>query len=80
MKQIKTIEEIKALCSEGPQDFVILVGKGFRSSKQIQMLDGKFIVFNYIDDSEQEFTKEELNQTNISQAMKAGRFFHEGAA
>jgi len=75
-KRIKTIEQLKQLAKDGLECFILLNG-GLRSSKYISYNpdDNSFYVLNYIDDSEQELTENQLldsEYTNIAEAMEKG--------
>lgn len=61
-----------------PKDFFIYLG-GMRSSKSIQLREGKtlrFNIVNEIDDSEQTLTEVQLfTRSNIGEAMTHGNFY-----
>jgi hypothetical protein len=61
-------------------EFFILLNGNLRSSKRIVWEEGEnqFLIINYIDDSEQELTEEQLmdtSYTNIGLAMTKGALF-----
>jgi len=75
-RRIKTIGQLKELAKNGLECFILLNG-GLRSSKYISYNpdDNSFYVLNYIDDSEQELTENQLldsEYTNIAEAMEKG--------
>ena len=79
--QIKTIEQLKEL-AEGEEgvECVIRLRHGLISRKKIDYIEGQFCVFNYIDESEQFLTEEELmdsGHTNIGLAMEKGALIKE---
>ena len=79
MKKINSIEELKEESKDGAEFFILLNGN-LRSSKRIWYdEDAKhFEVINYIDDSEQALSEEEIMDekfTNIGEAMKKGALF-----
>ena len=75
-KRIRNITQLKELAKDGLECFILLNG-GLRSSKYISYNpdDNSFYVLNYIDDSEQELTENQLldsEYTNIAEAMEKG--------
>ena len=83
MKQITSVEELRAEMAKGNNDFFIGLNFGVKSSKHITDLDdGKFCILNFIDSSEQELSADELYDreiTNIGHAMRHGAFYMEDA-
>lgn len=80
-EQITSIEQLKKE-ARGDKDaeFFILLNGNLRSSKRIvwEEDEQRFLIINYIDDSEQELTKEQLmdtSYTNIGLAMTKGALF-----
>ena len=76
---VTSIEELKKYASaDGGMDFYIaLVGQG-RSSKHISYDGEKFFVLNYIDESEQELSADEIMSDdfgNIGKAIRQNAFF-----
>ena len=75
-KRIRNITQLKELAKDGLECFILLNG-GLRSSKYINYNpdDNSFYILNYIDDSEQELTENQLldsEYTNIAEAMEKG--------
>ena len=73
-KRIRTVAQLKELAKDGLECFILLNG-GLRSSKYIcyKPDDNSFYVLNYIDESEQELTEEQLLDSayaNIGEAMR----------
>lgn len=68
---VETIEHLKELAKDG-REFSIQLAGGFRSSKYIAYLDGKFYIENYIDGDSFDITEEELRagETNIMKAIE----------
>lgn len=79
-RKIKNIEELKSLSTNGLECFILL-NFGLRSSKHV-WYDSEakaFEVINYIDDSEQRLSEEEIIKkefTNIGEAMEKGAFYY----
>ena len=77
-KRIMTIGKLKQLAGRiSGLDCFILLNGGLKSSKHIRYISEhkKFLVWNLIDDSEQELTENQLfdgSLTNIGEAMKKG--------
>ena len=77
MKQIKSLPQLKQESTGGAEFFVLLRGN-LRSSKFINWNGNTFYVLNYIDDSEQEFTQEQLmdrQETIIGEALTKGALY-----
>lgn len=75
-KRITTIEQLKRLAEDGMDCFILLNG-GLRSSKHIRYFpeDNSFYIFNYIDETCQQLTEDQIfnsDHTNIGKAMKQG--------
>ena len=73
-KKIKTIDQLKQLAEDGIE-CCILLNHGVYSVKYISWSVDTFYVFNYIDESDQELTEDQImddNYTNIGKAMKMG--------
>jgi hypothetical protein len=80
-QQIRNPKELRQAIAEGCYEFrLLLMGGACFSRKHITTDDrGRFHIFNYIDDSEQELTARELyTQSNIGEAMQKGAFVREG--
>ena len=77
MKLIKTVIELKELCTElETVDCFIVLNGGARSSKDIQYENNCFKIFNHIDDTEQSLTEEELyTHSNIGEAIDKQTFY-----
>jgi hypothetical protein len=78
-KQIESIEALKKEANRGAEFFIRLKGC-LRSSKYINWDDKEkcFVVWNYIDDTEQELTEAQLMDqdfTNIGYAITRGALF-----
>lgn len=81
-RKINNIDELKQACYDHSASFVMQLNFGLRSSKDIEYNPGnkKFSVLNYIDDSEQTLSEDEImddNITNIGKAIRHGSFFLE---
>lgn len=77
--RIQSVEELKKIAKNGCDCFILLNGC-LRSSKYIQYDDEEntFYVCNYIDDSEETLTEQQLmdrDYTNIGYAMTKGALF-----
>jgi hypothetical protein len=73
--KVKSIEQLKKLASNenGVDCFIALAGGLARSSKQVWYLNGKWEVFNSIDDTEQVLTDGQLHtDSNIGEAIDKG--------
>ena len=75
-RRIMTIEQLKKLAKNGLECFILLNG-GIRSSKFIRYdtQTNSFYIFNYIDDSEQILTEDQIfasDYSNIAEAMNKG--------
>jgi hypothetical protein len=78
IKQIKTIKSLKNVLKDGGKEFFLLLNHGLISRKFIEIRNGKFIVFNYIDDSAQILTEKKIfdkKETLIGEAIKKGAFY-----
>ena len=76
-KKIESIEQLKEE-SKDAGDFFILINYGLRSSKRIWWNGTYFLVYNFIDDSEQKLTPEELyTKSNIGVAIERGACYKE---
>ena len=78
-KQIESIEALKKEANRGAEFFIRLKGC-LRSSKYIDWDEERklFIIWNYIDDTEQVLTEAQLmdrDYTNIGYAMTKGALF-----
>ena len=78
MQRIKvtSIEQLNGLLEKGECEFVIASGC-LRSSKDICKCDDFYSVYNYIDDSTEELTEEQLLESNIGAAMRNGNLYCE---
>ncbi len=77
-KRITSIGQLKKEAQgEDDAEFFILRNGNLRSRKRIiwDEEDKRFFIFNYIDDTEQEPTEEQLIYTNIGYAMTRGALF-----
>ncbi len=81
MYQIKNIKDLDKLLETSENHslecFVALNG-GARSSKDIYKENNIYYVYNYIDDTEDSFTEEELfdpSKTIIGEAINSGNFY-----
>ena len=71
-KVVESIQDLREILNSGKYEYYILLAGGVvRSSKDLEMLnDGRFKIFNYVDDSEQVLTEKELyTQSNIGKAI-----------
>ena len=79
MKKVKSLGHLKDILNDGGmRDFFIQLNFGLRSSKSISYDGEKFWVFNYIDDTEQVLTDEQImddDYTNIGKAIRCGALF-----
>ena len=80
--RIDSVEELRQVLEGGMQEFKLLLNGGVFSRKEIQLKqDGRFQIFNYIDDSERTVTAEELGdptKTMIGEAISKGAFWMYG--
>lgn len=76
---INSIEKLDEILLEEPQDFFIALNSGAKSSKSIfKTSDGFYNILNEIDDSEQQLTKEELfnsDLTHVGEAINKNVFY-----
>lgn len=80
-KKIENINQLKESAKKGCECFIILY-KNLRSSKYIQYdeEENTFYVLNYVDDTEQTLTEQQLmdrEYTNIGYAMTKGALFED---
>lgn len=77
-KKIESVEQLKAE-SKDVGEFFILLNYGLRSCKRIWWNGTHFFIYNFIDDTEQKLTPEQLHSeaTNIGKAIKLGSFYKE---
>lgn len=78
MIQIKTIQQLKEACTDESRDFFIQLNGGIRSSKAIEFHSDAeiFEIFNFIDDTDQLLTEEELfTESNIGKAITKGALY-----
>lgn len=74
----QSIEHLNELLDKGYTDFFIALGGCLRSSKYITWNGtDTYYVLHLIDDSEDEYTAEELMASNIGTAIKNGAFYCE---
>jgi hypothetical protein len=76
-EQIRNCRQLRRAIAAGCYDFrLLLVGGACFSRKHITLEDdGRFCVFNYIDDSVQTLSGKKLyTETNIGSAMEKGAF------
>lgn len=81
-KKITTLDELKQACTNNSAEFIIQLNWGLRSSMSISYNPDtdNFTIFNYIDDTEQELSSEQImneEYTNIGKAITYGSFFQE---
>lgn len=79
-RKINNLDELKQACMDHYASFVLQLNFGLRSSKDIEYNSEKdsFSVYNYIDDSEQVLTPEEIMDnkiTNIGKGISYGAFY-----
>ncbi len=75
--KVTSIEHLDELLEKHvSSEFVIRSGV-LRSSKNIQKQCDKYIVYHYIDDTEEVVTAEELMADNIGAAIRNGNFYCE---
>ena len=81
MKSVKSLEELKSICSNEYKDFYISLANGLaRSSKEIMYNEEEniFHIFSSIDGEYFDYTEKELSQyTNILHAIKTGTLIQE---
>jgi hypothetical protein len=80
--KVTSIEQLKEICLDNQQDFIILLVGGLKSSKCIffDSEDRTWNIVNYIDSSEQCLLENEIVDekiTNIGIAIQNGNFYHE---
>ena len=81
-EKVTSIEHLKELTKDRAEEFVLQLNFGLRSTKRIEWIEEeqKFWVLNYIDDSEQMLTEEQMKdhrETNIGKAIEMGAFWWE---
>lgn len=74
-KKVKSFEHLDELLAKHVYEFAICRGI-LRSSKDITKKGDKYAIFNYIDDSEDLLTLEELKEENIGKAIVNGNFYY----
>jgi len=80
MTQVKTVQQLKQMISEGVHDFFIQLNYGARSAKFVDYStrDKRFYIENEIDGSKQRLNETNLfneRHTNIGKAINAGAFY-----
>jgi len=68
----------KVLADEQEHDFAIMLNGGIMSRKGIRFAEGRYCVYNYIDDTKQRLTEQQLMDsyaTNIGKSIKLKGFF-----
>ena len=78
MRKIKSVDDLKEVCSGQGHEFFILLDGGLRSSKLISYdrQAARFMVDNYIDGTCQKLTVKQLyTQSNIGRAIEKGSLF-----
>jgi hypothetical protein len=78
MKQIKTFEELKSVCTDEFTDFMIRLNGGLNSSKQISMSDGVIDIIHEIDFTEKTYETEASfikGESFLMEAMNKGAFY-----
>ena len=77
--RIDSVDDLREVLAQGMQEFKMVLNHGVFSRKEIKLEpDGRFWVFNHIDDSEFTLTAEELmdrNVTLIGEAVTKGAFW-----
>jgi len=81
-RRVVDVTQLREEIEAGHNEYFIRLNGGIRSSKYIEIGDGKntFYILNLIDDTEQTLTYQEIMDdtlTNIGKAMLAGAFFVE---
>lgn len=76
--KVESVQQLKELSIESTEFFINL--GGIRSSKLIRYDEGEkqFYIFNYIDDTDNTLTEEQLmntSETNIGEAITNGNFY-----
>jgi len=78
--KVETIDELKFICNDDPQDFFILLSHGLISRKRIfyDDISELFFVEDMVTSSSQEYTLQQLKtNTNIVNAIEKGAFYLE---
>jgi hypothetical protein len=77
-KRIESVEQLKQE-SKRSHSFFVLLNYGIRSRKRICWNGTHFIILNYIDNTRQRLTPEQLHsdKTNIGKAIDKGAFYKE---
>jgi len=76
--KIESVAHLKELCENGSVSGYIQLNGNARSSKEIDYNEqnNTFWILNYIDDTEQNLTEEELfTDSNIGESIKLGTFY-----
>ena len=76
MQPIKNTRALRHAIAQGQHDFRLCLNGGAYSAKTILLgCNGRFLVFNHIDDTEQNLTGRELyTRSNIGKGMQFGSF------
>jgi hypothetical protein len=82
-QKVTDLTHLNKLIEEEKHEFFIALNGGIRSDKAIFFGDeeGTYFIINYIDDSEQTLTKDELfnkDLTNIGYALSVGSLYSFG--
>lgn len=77
--KVQSIEQLNELLDKGKHDYVLLLAGGvLRSSKYITWNGtDTYYVLHLIDDSEEEYTADELMSSNIGTGIKNGALYCE---
>ena len=76
MITVKDITHLRELIKQGEEEYCILLNFGIRSSKTIKIQkNGRFWIYNFIDDTLEHLTEKELwTKSNIGRAIDTGCF------
>ncbi len=79
MQRIKNVKALRKSIADGQREFRLCLRYGVFSRKTISVrADGRFIIYNHIDDSVQSLTGRQLyTESNIGEAMGKGAFVAE---
>ena len=78
--KIESIKQLKQLSLNNPIECYIQLNFNLRSSKTVEFIDNKFIIYHFIDDTEEELTEDELDPILIQYnngSSEAQVFLHE---
>lgn len=73
--RVESISHLKQLINRGFNEFFVLLVGGVKSSKYIEISDKKIFIFNYIDDTTEEFSVRSIKNTPIKEYIDKKSFY-----